>query len=195
MKTTTVAAVAGVALVVSVVSLVITLIQSPAASVAESAKNLSSPITISGGVLWIGSAHPWSYDARSQRMRYEGRGVASHLKVVIDRQTGQRVEETLTREPATRLGIVVTYGRHPETRTLLLESDREGKNLEITLSDREKRVDLAYLQILPNLLRDPSPSARITGVTIEGCHRDSGGPVLPYQVDEGGIALALQYEP
>ncbi len=195
MKTTTVAAMAGVALVISVVSLVITLIQPPAALVTDSVENLSAPITISGGVLWIGSAHPWSYDARSQRMRYEGRGVARHLKVVLDRQSGQHVEETLTREPATRLGIIVSFGRAPEVRTLLLESDREGKNLEITLSDREKRVDPAYLQILPHLLRDPSPLARITAVTIEGCHRDSGGAVLPYQVDEGGIALSLHYDP
>lgn len=194
MKTTALIATSSIALLLSAVSLVITLIQSPSPSSVRILERSSAPLTISGGQLFVGSPRDWIYDSRSQRLRYEGKGSARQIKVILDKGPGKQIEEILTREPATRLGITVKYGDESDRRILLLESDRDGGNLELTLSDESNRLDSNVLQILPNLLRDPLPNSRITEVKIEGCQHSSGVAVMPYQLGNGQITVIVQYE-
>lgn len=184
-------AIAGLALLLAIVSLVVTLLQSPGSLSGRQGLSMESAISISGGPLYIGSALPWRYDPQSKRLHYSGRTPADSVTVKMHRGA-ERSEDLWVREPGTPLSISVKCGTEQNPRTLFLESDRDGQNLELTLFEAEERTDSSHLQILPHLLRDPSFNSRITEVQISGCRRESGSTVHPYVVTGGETLLLVE---
>ncbi len=172
MKSALLAGVACAALLLATVSLVVTLLQSPE-SITKRTEIQDGPLlAISGGPLFIGSPLPWKYDPASRRLHYNSDNVADRIVVRLDRDGA---EERWVRETGTPLSISLTCGNGVQERVVLLASDRDGQNLEITFSEKQERLDSSYLQILPNLLRDPAYESRITHVEVEGCRREAGG--------------------
>lgn len=159
---------AAIALLLAIVSLVVTLLQSPVSP--TNALSDAPLISISGGSLIIGSSSPWRFDPQSLRMHYNSKNIADQVIVKLNQG---KAEDQWIREAGTPLSISLRFGEGINERIALLTSDRNGQNLELTITEREKRIDSSYLQVMPNLLRDPSDSSKITHVEVQGCHRKS----------------------
>ncbi len=124
------------ALLLAIVSLVVTLIQSPASP--TNALSDAPLISISGGTLIIGSTSPWRFDRQSLRMHYSSKTIADQVIVKLN-QGG--AEDQWIREAGTPLSISLRFGEGTNERVALLTSDRNGQNLELTISEQEKRID------------------------------------------------------